>query len=69
MASPAQSVEQPGDQLAAGKPGSELLAPLAIVTLGGLLTSTILNLVVIPAGFSLVFGRTTHHTKGDTSHV
>ena len=55
--------------LAAGKPGSELLAPLAIVTLGGLLTSTILNLVVIPAGFSLVFGRTTHHTKGDTSHV
>ena len=29
---------------AAGKPGSELLAPLAIVTLGGLLTSTILNL-------------------------
>ena len=45
--------------LAAGKPGSELLAPLAIVTLGGLLTSTILNLIVIPAGFSLVFGNTT----------
>ena len=43
--------------LAAGKPGSELLAPLAIVTLGGLLTSTILNLIVVPAGFSLVFGR------------
>lgn len=42
--------------LAAGKPGSELLAPLAIVTLGGLLTSTILNLVVIPAAYSLVFG-------------
>ena len=42
--------------LAAGMPGSELLAPLAIVTLGGLLTSTILNLIVVPAGFSLVFG-------------
>ncbi|MCH2153181.1 MAG: efflux RND transporter permease subunit [Phycisphaerales bacterium] len=42
--------------LAAGKPGSELLAPLAIVTLGGLLTSTLLNLVVVPAGYSLVFG-------------
>ncbi|MBC8522482.1 efflux RND transporter permease subunit [PVC group bacterium] len=41
--------------LAAGKPGSELLAPLAIVTLGGLLTSTLLNLIVVPAGFSLVF--------------
>ena len=51
--------------LAAGKPGSELLAPLAIVTLGGLLTSTILNLVVIPAGFSLVFGRTSKRFKGD----
>lgn len=43
--------------LAAGKPGSELLAPLAIVTLGGLLTSTFLNLIVVPAGYSFVFGR------------
>jgi HME family heavy-metal exporter len=42
--------------IAAGKPGSELLAPLAIVTLGGLLTSTVLNLIVVPAGYSLVFG-------------
>ena len=42
--------------LAAGKPGSELLAPLAIVTLGGLLSSTVLNLIVVPAGYSLVFG-------------
>jgi CzcA family heavy metal efflux pump len=45
--------------LAAGRPGSELLAPLAIVTLGGLLSSTLLNLVVVPAGYSLVFGRGT----------
>ena len=42
--------------MAAGEPGSELLAPLAIVTLGGLLTSTFLNLVVVPAGYALVFG-------------
>ena len=48
--------------LASGKPGSELLAPLAIVTLGGLLTSTILNLIVIPAGFSLVFGKMKTHS-------
>ncbi len=41
--------------MASGRPGSELLAPLAIVTLGGLITSTLLNLVVVPAGFSLVF--------------
>lgn len=42
--------------LAAGKPGSELLAPLAVVVLGGLLTSTFLNLIVVPAGYSLVMG-------------
>jgi len=45
--------------LAGGKPGSELLSPLAIVTLGGLLTSTILNLIVIPASYSLVFRHNT----------
>ena len=55
--------------LAAGKPGSELLSPLAIVTLGGLLTSTILNLIVIPAGFSLVFGNKTTNNSGVDSHA
>jgi CzcA family heavy metal efflux pump len=40
--------------LAAGEPGSELLSPLAVVVLGGLLTSTFLNLIVVPAGYSLV---------------
>lgn len=43
--------------LAAGEPGSELLAPLAVVVLGGLITSTFLNLVVVPAGYSLVCDR------------
>lgn len=42
--------------MAAGEPGSELLAPLAIVVLGGLISSTILNLFVVPAGYVLVFG-------------
>ena len=55
--------------LAAGKPGSELLSPLAIVTLGGLLTSTILNLIVIPTGFSLVFGNVATHNSGADSHA
>ncbi len=41
--------------LAKGEPGSELLAPLAIVVLGGLVTSTLLNLVVVPAGYYLLF--------------
>jgi predicted RND superfamily exporter protein len=40
--------------LRAGQPGSELLAPLAIVVLGGLVTSTALNLVVVPAGYLLI---------------
>jgi Cu/Ag efflux pump CusA len=38
---------------AAGEPGSELLAPLAVVVLGGLVTSTLLNLFVVPAGYLL----------------
>jgi Cu/Ag efflux pump CusA len=42
--------------LHAGEPGSELLAPLAIVVLGGLISSTLLNLFVVPAGYALVFG-------------
>jgi HME family heavy-metal exporter len=41
---------------AAGEPGSELLAPLAIVVLGGLASSTLLNLLVVPAGYAMVFG-------------
>lgn len=36
-----------------GEPGSELLAPLAIVVLGGLASSTLLNMLVVPAGYLL----------------
>ena len=43
--------------LAAGEPGSELLAPLAVVVLGGLASSTFLNLFVVPVGYVGVFGR------------
>jgi Cu/Ag efflux pump CusA len=41
--------------LSGSKPGSEILAPLAIVVLGGLASSTLLNLFVIPAGYALAF--------------
>lgn len=34
------------------QPGNELLAPLSVVILGGLLTSTFLNLIVVPAGYA-----------------
>lgn len=49
--------------LTRGQPGSELLAPLAIVVLGGLISSTFLNLFVVPAGYALVFKANTH--KGE----
>ena len=52
---------------AAGEPGSELLAPLAIVVLGGLISSTFLNLVVVPAGYSLIFGGSPNPPKIDGS--
>jgi Cu/Ag efflux pump CusA len=35
--------------LAAGEPGNEIQAPMGVVILGGLLTSTLLNLFVVPA--------------------
>lgn len=37
--------------LAADQPGSELQSPMAVVILGGLITATFLNLVVVPALF------------------
>lgn len=43
--------------MAAGEPGSELLAPLSIVVLGGLVTATFLNLLVIPVAYDLVAPR------------
>jgi HME family heavy-metal exporter len=41
--------------LMAGQPGAEILAPLAIVVLGGLVSSTALNLVVVPAAYAWAF--------------
>ena len=32
-------------------PGNEILSPLATVVLGGLASSTLLNLFVVPAGY------------------
>ena len=57
--------------ISGGLPGSELLAPLAIVTLGGLITSTLLNLIVVPAGYSLVFSGTSPDRNFDknTNHL
>lgn len=43
--------------LAYNKPGGELLAPLAIVQFGGLISATVLNLLVLPAAYKIVFDR------------
>jgi len=42
--------------ITADKPGNEILSPLAIVILGGLLSSTVLNMVVLPSLY-LKFGK------------
>lgn len=55
--------------LHAGQPGSELLAPLAIVVLGGLITSTFLNLIIVPAGYSLVFGARDPQARENSSGI
>jgi len=45
--------------LGGGEPGNELQTPMAIVILGGLLSSTALNMVVVPALYWLYGERTT----------
>jgi Cu/Ag efflux pump CusA len=40
-----------------GEPGNEIQSPMAVVILGGLLTATLLNLIVIPCVYELVLKR------------
>ncbi|MEQ8551756.1 MAG: efflux RND transporter permease subunit [Cyclobacteriaceae bacterium] len=40
--------------LKGGEPGNEIQSPMAVVILGGLITATLLNLVVIPCVYELV---------------
>jgi len=40
--------------LKSGEPGNEIQSPMAVVILGGLLTATLLNLIVIPCVYELV---------------
>jgi Cu/Ag efflux pump CusA len=48
--------------LGGGEPGKEIQAPMAVVVLGGLLTSTALNMLVVPALF-LRFARPMPRTE------
>lgn len=45
--------------------GSELQYPLAVVILGGLISSTLLNLFVVPVGFALFGGGPRQHLQPD----
>lgn len=50
--------------------GAEVQKPLAIVVIGGLITSTLLTLFVLPAiSTVLLRGRTQHHETGDYADV
>ncbi len=49
--------------LSAGEPGSEIQAPMAVVILFGLLSSTALNMIVVPALY-LRFGSVTRAFRG-----
>ncbi len=47
----------------ADKPGNEIQSPMAVVILGGLFTSTILNLYVIPIVYSWIFKNRPNENK------
>lgn len=49
--------------LAAGQPGSEIQSPMAVVILCGLASSTLLNMVVVPALY-LRFGQIPRMLRG-----
>jgi Cu/Ag efflux pump CusA len=48
--------------IGSGDPGREVEGPMAIVILGGLLTSTVLNLLVLPT-LALRYGRFEPHRE------
>jgi Cu/Ag efflux pump CusA len=50
--------------LAGDRPGNEILAPMGEVILGGLLSSTALNLVVVPTLFAR-WGVSKNHKRFD----
>ncbi len=50
-----------GDQ-----PGNEILAPLSVVILGGLLSSTFLNLIIVPAGYAAIHRVSAKHPNPRT---
>lgn len=54
--------------LKADRPGNEIQSPMAVVILGGLISSTLLNLFVIPAIYLLVGQRVANKSKKHLHH-
>ena len=57
--------------LAADQPGKEILHPVAVVIVGGLISSTLLDMVVTPAMFWLIGRKASARSielKSDASH-
>ncbi len=54
--------------MAGGKPGSEIEYPMAVVILGGLFTSTLLNMLLVPPLY-LQFGRSVKEDATDESEI
>jgi predicted RND superfamily exporter protein len=52
--------------LSAGEPGREIQQPMAVVILGGIVTSTLLNIIVLPALY-LKYGKASTRDFGDES--
>jgi Cu/Ag efflux pump CusA len=46
-----------------GKSGNEIQSPMAVVVLGGLLTSTLLNIYIVPVLYELIQKRKQRHEK------
>ena len=48
------------------RPGNEIQSPLAVVVLGGLLTSTFLNMIVVPALCAKFYPKREYGVKGES---
>jgi Cu/Ag efflux pump CusA len=55
--------------LSLGQPGKELLQPIAVVILGGLLSSTLLDQMVTPTLYSLIGGKEAEREQQTESTV
>ena len=51
--------------MAGDQPGNEIQSPLANVILGGLLTSTLLNIFIVPIVYSWIHAKKVSHENPD----